>query len=409
MTKRRLLICDDIPKRARGWADRLMKIDSVRGGFDVAVASEPDLRNCVHEMQERRRRAREGKTPGGPKVLFDDVAILLVDFDLLAYDDLGVDTGERIAYLARCYSTCGYIVELNQFGEYWFDLTLRDHPESFADLNLGGGHLHNRGLWSEPFQGFRPWVWPLVPQAALDLERRVKQVRSCLGEPILDFLGFPPEVRARLPRSVREYLGPAESPTFREFVSSSPLGLKPMDAVMDDEAVARIAAARLGKWLEVVVLPGQDILIDAPHLAHRFPSLLNAKPTLRTFNTTTSLKGPSNTGLYGRRIAAQQLKPKAWLSRPAWFWPMLARDEDIAEVRQPWNVAKSAYQFCEDASRFLTQTDTRQFVADVASPYVTRFVISPDSAYAKRFRASVKRDPRSLAGVAYRPAARLAA
>jgi hypothetical protein len=364
---------------------------------------------CVHAMQERRRGAREGKAPDTSRVLFDDAAILLLDFDLLAYDHLGVDTGERVAYLARCYSTCGYIIELNQFGEFWFDLTLRDHPESFADLNLGGGHIHNPGLWSEPFQGFRPWAWPLVPKAAVDLERRVKDVRSRLDHPILDFLGFPPDAISRLPRSVREYLGSTDNPTFRDFVINSPLGLQPMDAVASDDFIARIASARLGKWLEFVVLPGQDILVDAPHLAHRFPSLLAGQPILTSFNSTTSMGKNPAPGLRAKGIAPQQLKRNAWLSRPAWFWPTLANDEDIDEVGQPWNIVKPAYQFCEDVSRFLKESDTRQFVADVASPYVTRFVASPDSAYAKRFGASIKRDPRSITGVTYGPAARLAA
>ena len=54
-----------------------------------------------------------------------------------------------------------------------------------------------------------------------------------------------------------------------------------MDSGLSDEpwdqgGIERVAAARLGKWLERLVLPGQNVLVDAPHLVSRFPSLVAA-------------------------------------------------------------------------------------------------------------------------------------
>ena len=49
---------------------------------------------------------------------------------------LGAPTGERVAYIARCFSACGFIIALNQYnnqGQPIFDLTLPGHVNSFAD------------------------------------------------------------------------------------------------------------------------------------------------------------------------------------------------------------------------------------------------------------------------------------
>jgi hypothetical protein len=76
--------------------------------------------------------------------------------------------------------------------------------------------------------------------------------------------------------------------SFRDFVTLSGNGLKGKDQA-DDAAVARIAAARLSKWLEDIVLPAQEILVDAPHLVSRLPELLTGDPgRLATWDRTTA-------------------------------------------------------------------------------------------------------------------------
>ncbi len=97
-------------------------------------------------------------------------------------------TGHRLAYLARCYSNAKYIVVLNQFGENRFDLTLRGHPHTHADLHIGLKQLTNPGLWGESdWPEFRPWVWPVLPNAIERMERWTQEVETALEEPILSW------------------------------------------------------------------------------------------------------------------------------------------------------------------------------------------------------------------------------
>ena len=148
--------------------------------------------------------------------------------------------------------------------------------------------------------------------------------------------------------------------------------------------MARVAAARVGKWLERVVLPGQDVLVDAPHLALRFPSLLRGDgKKLDTWNATTSLFPPkslwSEKAQLRQTIQRHSFRQQDWLSRAAWFWSELRKLEDIEEVRNPWSVERPDFVFCEDVSGFLPQQEAREFVADLASSFVRRFVVNPGS------------------------------
>ena len=102
-----------------------------------------------------------------------------------------------------------------------------------------------------------------------------------------------------------------------------------------------------------------------------------------------------------------------WLSRPAWYW-FSVRDSD--PVR---NFAKDlrpdeGFVFCEDVSRFLVREAAREFVSDVASPYVRRFAVDLESPEATEFldgeRGKAKWDDDSTdpSEMDYRPAVRFA-
>jgi hypothetical protein len=227
-----------------------------------------------------------------------------------------------------------------------------------------------------------------------------------LDDPVLDFLQFPAEVVQALPRSISEFLGRQRKPqkkTFREFVCQSGNGLRGnKDRAADDESVARIAAARLNKWLERMVLPGQDILVDAPHLASRFPSLLTGHTKdPSAWNRTASLDGSAATGLHYKGIEPFRFKTEGWLSRPAWFWPKVSTLEKIAEVGQPWAAREGEihFVFCEDISGFLPRDGALEFVADLPSVFVRRFVVNGRSQAGKRFH-------KALEGVSYSPGVR---
>jgi hypothetical protein len=376
--RKRILICDDVSNVGERWKKTLEKIALVKREFEIVVIGE-QFQNALKDLEKRRRDARQsGTKPSWNENIFDSASILIIDYDLLDFTKEDYITGEGVAYLARCYSKCGLIVALNQFGVNTFDLTLRFNPTSFADLNLGSDQLDNPGLWVEPWKGFRPWHWPILPDALEAFQRRTRELKGNLNRPILSFLEFKKEISEALPRSTKEFLGSGDKPEtvkFREFVEDSGNALRRKDRAADDDSIARIAAARIAKWLERLVLSGQDILVDAPHLVSRFPSLLNGQSgRLGTWNKSASFKGLRSLGIRYTQISDFQFEKKDWLSRPAWFWKPLSNLEAIDEVADPWGRDTRDLVFCEDISKFLPREETREFVADLPSPFVRRFV-----------------------------------
>jgi hypothetical protein len=421
----KILIYDDIPERAEAWHERLIALPPVNAAFIVEQLDNEEFRQILGELEERRRAARRSvdSARAPQKCRFDDADLLVVDYDLLEFGTDSYVTGEGVAYLARCYSRCGPVVTLNQYVKSGFDLTLRGHPGSFADLNIEGGQLGNPGLWSQPFRGFRPWSWPLLPWSVEAMRERAAELVGHLDEPILTFLGFPREAIESLPRSTQEFLAadaPVEEVTFRAFVDQSGSGLRPRDKVAGDEAYAHIAAARVGKWLEDVVLPGQDILVDAPHLAARFPSLLAGDPTDPAAWDATATLSPADSGRRGQEwtsglreelLEGARFPRTYWLSRPAFFWPVVAQNSAIPEVGDPWSAFRTDLVFCEDVSRFLPRAACREFVADLPSPFVRRYVVDPESQVARelgfgREALTVSENGEGATPVEYQPALR---
>lgn len=385
MTRRKILICDDSQEYGRSYKNRLKSIKVIEDFFEEPIlASKKELEQAIEALETRRQLAIDNKikdySGGDAAQIIDDAAILIIDYAL--YDLDSHVTGERIAYLARCYSRCGFIVALNQFPPYveeYFDLTLRGHLESYADLNIPGESLVNPGLWLEPWSGFRPWCWPLLPQSVEKLEGLIDELNGNLDVKILEFLGFEGANSLSLPRSSIEFLS-RENPeemTFRKFVDStgSGNGLRGRkEQPINEEAIARIAASRIGCWLEYDVLPGQNILVDAPHLVSRYPSLLGDKAQdIDAWSRTASFSEPDALGL-SPIIETYRFEKSNWLSRPVWFWNDLSDYEEIDEVRDPWSANLPGYVFGEDISKFIFSDDARSFVADLESPFVRRYV-----------------------------------
>jgi hypothetical protein len=390
--KKTVLVYDDESQIRIRWKRQLETVPVIKSSF-VVTSTQNEFRDALSDLEQRRRRAREksNENPAIENNVIDKASVLIVDFDLFADQK----TGEDVAYLARCYSRCGMILGVNQFGgDNPFDLTLRGHPESFADINLGGTQISNDGLWQEPWSGFRPWAWPLLINGIRNLESQVDDLLADenLDKPVLKYLGFGEEVIATLPRSTREFLGSGDKPqdtTFRKFVLESANGVRPKDNALSDEFIARIAAARISKWLERLVLPGQDILVDAPHLVSRYPSLLAGnRSEATTWNQTTSFLGITKLGLHHQRINKYRFEKSNWLSRPTWLWRPLTKDEKIKEVSDPWSLEKTDYVFCEDISKFVKRGIAREFVAELPSPFVRRFVVNPTTTEGRKLAKS---------------------
>jgi hypothetical protein len=176
--------------------------------------------------------------------------------------------------------------------------------------------------------------------------------------------------------------------------------LRRKDTPFDDDSVARVAAARIWKWLERMVLSGQDILVDAPHVVSRYPSLLKgSRANLTSWDKTTSLDRGDKIGIDTTKLTKCRFRKDAWLSRPAWFWKCVSMTSSIREVASPWDKEDSGFVFCEDLSRFLPRAATRSFVADLPSPFIQRSAADPSKRECRRFASSLK-------GINYRPQVR---
>ncbi len=379
---RKILIYDDEPGFRGRVREFLESLTVVRDTFEIETPENQELIDSMKILQDRRHAFRkDGTWEDGERISVDDASILVVDYDL--FEAIAFSNGDVVAYLARCFSSCGLIVGY-RYGDNAFDLTLRGELQPFTDLYVGGEQLGNPGLWrvtKATEASFRPWHWPILPEYLRDFDKKVEDVKESLTAdmPICQVVGLTSEMFDMLPRSIGEFLGakPSET-TFRQFVTESGNGLERKDVPnavgVSEDVLARVGAARISKWLERLVLPEQDILVDAPHLVSRYPSLMAGDAMdIETWNRTARLVSHEDLGLRTDLIEPFRLKKDHWLSRPVWFWDELRECQDVLEVREPWKMERPGWVFCEDASRFYEE-GYREFVADVESPFARRFV-----------------------------------
>ena len=200
-----------------------------------------------------------------------------------------------------------------------------------------------------------------------------------LGERIFEFLELGDMLETGLSRSVIEFLTKTkgiQEISFEDFVNwrLSGNGLRMKDEPYSEEAIARIAAARIGKWLNGMVLQGQDILVDAPHLVSRLPSLVSSGlEKVEDWNRVASFEQADELGL-DPVIKSYRFKHEDWLTRPAWYWRGVSNDMEINEVADPWTMEKPRWVFCEDISKYIPLKEAKRFIADLESPFVHRFV-----------------------------------
>jgi hypothetical protein len=392
----KILIYDDEARFSNRLRENLLKLAIKGDDFQVSAITEDDFHETMNTLLQRQREFRISGTWTGGKVISDDASVFIIDFDLINSKAGAFLTSEHVSYLVRCFSTCGLIIGLNLpiYRDNGFDLTLKGHPESFADLNIGGKQLANPGLWVPNFSGFRPWHWPLLPIYLEQYYKKVIDVKKSLAtnKPVWEVIGFDKKVFDLLPRSIAQFLGRGINLAevgFREFVLNSGNGLHPKDgSTANDDVVARVGAARIAKWMERVVLLGQDIIVDGPHLISRFPSLVKGNvKDINSWNNSAFIASHDTLGINTDIIEPFRLKNDCWVSRPVWFWDGVRECQGIMEVNSPWKSYKPNWAFCEDASRFY-KDGYQEFIADTESPYRRRYI-------------------RTFKGVDYRPQLRL--
>ena len=376
-----ILVYDDIIGNAREWAKR---INETCPGAAAVAAGKADFQKLLKLINSRRKAWRESDntaTEFGEHPI-DTADVVVVDYDLLQYSDTTDTTGSRLAYLLRCFSQCGFIIILNEYGRNVFDLSLRTPTLDFADIHLGNEQLGNPGLWQFPFNGYRPWYWPVVPSARENFEACVRDVQDNLEKPILEFLALD-KVIDWLPRGAREFLTgkkKLEKVTFEDFVESARGGISARDMLIPGQ-IARVAAARIITLLNLEILPEQSVLVDAPHLVSRFPSLLsNGSDAIENWDMLCNPVSNKIDALLLENLKPHKYQKDHWLWRPAWYWPDINKDEEIREVSQPWTFEEPDWVFCEDISRFVPLEVAQDFTAIVSPPFIKRYIFKSDVA-----------------------------
>lgn len=396
MSQIRVVVFDDEVDLAAEWASR---ISDASDETQIVDAGENDFGSLLKIINGRRSRWRniDQDSNYGDWHPVDSADVVVVDYDLLAYSGSLDTTGNRLAYLLRCFTTCGVIVLLNEFGRNTFNLDLANQPRDFADIHLGDEQIGNPGLWGFSCAGYRPWHWPAIPNAVANFNACVKEVEQNLSEPILDFLNLR-QVVDWIPRLGWEFLdGPydAEEVTFEQLAVAN---LAPKDQV-PDEQIARIAAARIVSFVNYVIMPQQNILVDAPHLIARAPSLLVCgQDDIQIWNQLANRHESELQNLINRKLDGFQFAKSHWMPKTAWTWPHIAKDYSIDEIRDPWSYRPPDWLFCEDISQFVPSGLAREYRANVSPPYTKRYVfdINADGAddYLEQLGVYGPTDPR---------------
>lgn len=149
--------------------------------------------------------------------------------------------------------------------------------------------------------------------------------------------------------------------------------LQAKDSLEGTDAKARVAAARIGNWLDHVVLPSQDILVDAPHLVSRYPGLLRNSSEVTGWDATATLDSVSPSIKIGLARECLFSEWKLWLSRPAWLWSMV-RERALGS---PWeSIPRESAEvvFCEDSARFAPSDEAFPFICEFQTPFARRYV-----------------------------------
>ena len=374
-----VLVVDDDP----GWAESMRKrvafaTESEGESLRLASLSDSDLKLAIGILIKRQQgfRKHPKTNPTFGDCVFDDADIVVIDYDLGAlFGTEALMTGELLASLVRKYSSGGPILSVNRFGPRRFDLIQEGHTRSWADLSVSHEDLRDSGLWTHVWKAYRPWSWPVFLDFPEKFEQRVEYCAENYERKITNLLRIPPSVAKVLPRRATDAVGNLPEVTARQLVDNR---LPPKDRGIPKALGARLAASEIGKWLEEFVLPGQDILIDPPHLGSLFPSVLRMDPlTRRKLDELASLQTDAKLPMRQETIAESEFQLPFFLSRKSWWTDLVLTNEHLREVSAPWERRTLPYVFAEDTSRFEDPDRCSSYRMDgLASP---RWVRRPDS------------------------------
>jgi hypothetical protein len=154
---------------------------------------------------------------------------------------------------------------------------------------------------------------------------------------------------------------------------------------------ARTAVARMAKWLSRIVLGGQDVLVDVPHLLARMPYLRNpALEEPKTVDDWNQLVARGVDAVHND-IVAQTLwtTGRAWIGKDAFWWSELAPINLVDELRDAYDFDQLPDMvFAEDTSKFIPADGASEFRAGFHNIYDRRYIERPNATviYAPRKR-----------------------
>jgi len=384
MTK--ILILDDHVDSAEDWRESIS--GTLNDEANVETVKLADAAEHIEQLLTRQRSARNAEAFAGGGSIFDDVDILIVDYDLVHISDgHGRFTGEGICRLAQAYSDCGLVVILNQFVEADFDLSQRGNPSSsHADLNISSVHVASRGLWNaNDWEDFRPWHWPVLPDAS-DRHKQLKELISSNPDAeLLPLLGFTEELAQLLTDDAVGFIDP-EARTIAELMkvtlpdflqgNSHAVDHRDGKALCENEISYRfgLAASRLTKWLKRMVVGPRNLLIDLPHLIERYPFLLPPEKLADTESWEELTIGVPD--WFKDQIPKEAWAPSQLWSRVPHVWiPVLEEDATFQERRYDFDYSNAhELVFTEDHSKFLPVDQAKMFKAEFNNEFDRRFV-----------------------------------
>jgi hypothetical protein len=384
MTK--ILILDDHVDSAEDWRESIA--GTLNDEASVKTVKLADAAEHIEQLLTRQRAARNTEAFAGGGSIFDDVDILIVDYDLVHISDgHGRFTGEGICRLAQAYSDCGLVVILNQFVEADFDLSQRGNPSSsHADLNISSAHVASRGLWNaNDWEDFRPWHWPVLPDAS-DRHKQMKELISSHPDAeLLPLLGFTEELAQLLTDDAVGFIDP-EARTIADLMkvtlpdflrgNSHAVDHRDGEVLCENKISYRfgLAASRLTKWLKRMVVGPRNLLVDLPHLIERYPFLLPPEMLVNTHSWEELKTGVPD--WFKDRIPDQAWAPSTLWSRVPHVWmPLLEKDSSFQELRYDFDYSSAPeLVFAEDHSRFLSIDNAKMFKAEFNNEFDRRFV-----------------------------------
>lgn len=382
MSIKRVIVCDDDQDRLKAWCKQIQR---VLPDADVQALEVHHFVGGLQALKHRRRTSAGGAQTDAAQV-FDEADVLVIDSDLtpdpsaefpeghdVIVQELTSEFGGEVAHLARMYTTVGAIVVVNELHHSaTFDLTLQERRFGIADAYVTGDDVRDPGLWTGTLSEdakFRPWSWP-----RLDLLPALISTSSAsaeLDQPWTAGIGINLEVcRSLWTMSQLESLGVASvdklyEMTLLDFARLEPFGLRRREKITQLKQLQRISVCALRRWLDRILIPAQNILIDLPHLLERQPWLaanrvdLHHRAHLAAYWSDTECTVAT---------VAHNSAASALTGRNVWNTPELP-ERPSGEETLP-----SDPVFCEDTSQFQSIENVQDFVSDIEGSHARRFV-----------------------------------